>query len=195
MNGPQAASPCSGAARALCPTRASPVTRAVPQVPVPSKTRVSPHTWSLPYVSGVAVFLRLRSWITNPPTVPAGSQGLVRRATVGWLARQVTAAHWTCTRSSGHEITQVGQVNRFASRGHQRGCSRRCNGVRAGSGDGGGAGAGPPHYRALGVGLRCGRACGPDIRADRWFPPALDQTQQEELKGAVEQPPAAAGSR
>ena len=62
-----------------------------------------------------------------------------------------------------------------------------------GSGDGGGAGAGPPHYRALGVGLRCGRACGPDIRADRWFPPALDQTQQEELKGAVEQPPAAAG--
>ena len=44
-----------------------------------------------------------------------------------------------------------------------------------------------------GVGLRRGRACGPDIRADRWFPPALDQTQQEELKGAVEQPPATAG--
>ena len=36
-----------------------------------------------------------------------------------------------------------------------------------------------------GVGLRRGRACGPDIRADRWFPPALDQAQQEELKGAV----------
>ena len=62
-----------------------------------------------------------------------------------------------------------------------------------GSGDGGGAGAGPPHYRTLGVGLRRGRACGPDIRADRWFPPALDQAQQEELKGAVEQPPATAG--
>ena len=62
-----------------------------------------------------------------------------------------------------------------------------------GSGDGGGAGAGPPHYRTLGVGLRRGRACGPAIRADRWFPPALDQAQQEELKGAVEQPPAAAG--
>ena len=62
-----------------------------------------------------------------------------------------------------------------------------------GSGDGGGAGAGPPHYRTLGVGLRRGRAGGPAIRADRWFPPALDQTQQEELKGAVEQPPAAAG--
>ena len=24
-----------------------------------------------------------------------------------------------------------------------------------------------PHYRALGVGLRCGRACGPDIRVPR----------------------------
>ena len=34
-------------------------------------------------------------------------------------------------------------------------------------------GAGPPHYRTLGVGLRRGRACGPDIRADRWFPPPL----------------------
>ena len=45
----------------------------------------------------------------------------------------------------------------------------------------------------MGVGLRCGRACGPDIRADRWPPPALDQAQQQELKGAVEQPPAAAG--
>ena len=47
----------------------------------------------------------------------------------------------------------------------------------------------------LGVGLRRGRACGPDIRADRWFPPALDQAQQEELKGAVEQPPADSGHR
>ena len=37
-----------------------------------------------------------------------------------------------------------------------------------------------------------GRACGPDIRADQWFPPALDQAQQEELKEAVGQPPAAA---
>ena len=49
-----------------------------------------------------------------------------------------------------------------------------------------------PHTLS-GVGLRRGRACGPDIRADRWFPPALDQTQREELKGVVEQPPAAAG--
>ena len=39
-----------------------------------------------------------------------------------------------------------------------------------------------------------GGPAGPDIRADRWFPPALDQAQQDgELKEAVEQPPAAAG--
>ena len=36
-----------------------------------------------------------------------------------------------------------------------------------GSGDGGGAGAGPTHHRPVGVGLRRGRACGPDIRAVR----------------------------
>ena len=62
-----------------------------------------------------------------------------------------------------------------------------------GSGHGGGAGTGPPHNRPVGVGLRRGRACSPDIRADRWFPPALDQARQEELKGAVQEPPAAAG--
>ena len=38
-----------------------------------------------------------------------------------------------------------------------------------------------------------GGACSPDIRADRWFPPALDQAQQEELKEAVQQPPASSG--
>ena len=32
-----------------------------------------------------------------------------------------------------------------------------------------------------------------DIRADRWFPPALDQAQQEELKAAVQEPPGASG--
>ena len=41
--------------------------------------------------------------------------------------------------------------------------------------------------------LRRRRTCGPDIRADRWFPPALDQAQQEKLKEAVEQPPAMSG--
>ena len=59
-----------------------------------------------------------------------------------------------------------------------------------GSGDGVGTGAGPTHNRTLGVGLQRGRACGHDIRADLWFPPAA---QQEELKGAVEQPPSASG--
>ena len=42
-------------------------------------------------------------------------------------------------------------------------------------------------------GLRRGRTCGPDIRADRWFPPALDEAQQEELKEAVQQPPVSSG--
>ena len=58
---------------------------------------------------------------------------------------------------------------------------------------GGGDGAGPPHHRTVGIGFRRGRAGGLDIRADRWFPPVLDQTQQAELKGAVGQPPAEAG--
>ena len=40
----------------------------------------------------------------------------------------------------------------------------------------------------MGVGLRRGRAGGPDVRADRGFPPALDQAQQ-----AVQQPPATSG--
>ena len=62
-----------------------------------------------------------------------------------------------------------------------------------GIGRGGGAGAGPAHHRTMGGGLRCGRAQSPDIRADRWFPPVLDQAQREELKGAVQEPPAAAG--
>ena len=40
---------------------------------------------------------------------------------------------------------------------------------------------------------RWASAYGPDIRADRWFPPALDQAQQEELKAAVQEPPGASG--
>ena len=32
-----------------------------------------------------------------------------------------------------------------------------------------------------------------DFRADWGFPPALDQSQQEELKGVVQQPPATSG--
>ena len=60
--------------------------------------------------------------------------------------------------------------------------------------DGGGhvgvAGKGSPHYWPLGVGLRRRRACSPDIRADRWFPPALDQARQEELKERCRNRPA-----
>ena len=52
---------------------------------------------------------------------------------------------------------------------------------------------GPAHHRTLGVSLRRRRTCGPDIRADRWFPPALGEAQQEKLKEAVEQPPATSG--
>ena len=62
-----------------------------------------------------------------------------------------------------------------------------------GSGDGGGAGAGPTHHRPVGVGLRRGRACGPDIRAVRGFPPALDERQREESKAAVQELPEQAG--
>ena len=52
---------------------------------------------------------------------------------------------------------------------------------------------GPLRQAQEGIGLRGGRARSLDLRADRWFPPALDQAQQEELKAAVQQPPAAAG--
>ena len=62
-----------------------------------------------------------------------------------------------------------------------------------GSGHGEGAGTGPAHHRALGIGLWGGRTRSLDLRADRWFPPAIDQAQQEELKAAVPQPPSAAG--
>ena len=56
-----------------------------------------------------------------------------------------------------------------------------------------GAGAGPTQHRPVGVGLRRGRACGPDIRAVRGFPPALDERQREELKAAVQELPEQAG--
>ena len=62
-----------------------------------------------------------------------------------------------------------------------------------GIGHGGGAGAGPAHHRTMGGGLRCGRAQRPDIRADRWFPPALGEAQREELRAAVQKLPAEAG--
>ena len=61
------------------------------------------------------------------------------------------------------------------------------------SSHGGGAGAGPAHYRTVGRRLRRGRSRSFDFRADWGFPPALDQSQQEELKGVVQQPPATSG--
>ena len=62
-----------------------------------------------------------------------------------------------------------------------------------GIGDSGGVGTEPPHHRAMGVGLWGGWARCLDIRADRGFPSTIGETQQAELKGAVEQPPATAG--
>ena len=41
-----------------------------------------------------------------------------------------------------------------------------------GIGHGGGPEAGPPHHWTMGVGLRQGRSRGPDLRADRGFPPS-----------------------
>ena len=51
----------------------------------------------------------------------------------------------------------------------------------------------PTHHRPVGVGLRRGRACGPDIRAVRGVPPTLDERQREELKAAVQELPEQAG--
>ena len=47
--------------------------------------------------------------------------------------------------------------------------------------------------KALGHRLRRGRACSLDIRADRGFPPALGETQQAELTGAVQELPDISG--
>ena len=60
-------------------------------------------------------------------------------------------------------------------------------------GHGRGVGTGPPHNWPAGRRLRRGRACSLDIRADRWFPPALGETQQAELKAAVQELPERAG--
>ena len=67
-----------------------------------------------------------------------------------------------------------------------------------GSGRGRGTGAGSAHHRPFdklrtGLGLWRGWPGGPDLRADRRFPPALDRTQQAELKKAVQLPPSSSG--
>ena len=56
-----------------------------------------------------------------------------------------------------------------------------------------GTGPGCSHHRQMGSRLRRGRACSLDIRADRGFPPALGETQQAELTGAVQELPEMSG--
>ena len=56
-----------------------------------------------------------------------------------------------------------------------------------------GTGPGCSHHRQMGRRLRRGRACSLDIRADRGFPPALGETQQAELTGAVQELPEMSG--
>ena len=52
--------------------------------------------------------------------------------------------------------------------------------------------AGSTHHRPVGRRLRRGWTCRLDIRAVRGFPPALGETQQAELKEAVQELPEAA---
>ena len=56
-----------------------------------------------------------------------------------------------------------------------------------------GTGPGCSHHRQMGHRLQRGRSCGPDLRAVRWFPPALREEQQAELQAAVQKTPATAG--
>ena len=58
---------------------------------------------------------------------------------------------------------------------------------------GGGTGTGSPHHRPVVRCLRRRRPKGPDIRADRGFPPALGEAEQAALKEAVQELPDAAG--
>ena len=52
---------------------------------------------------------------------------------------------------------------------------------------------GPAHQRRLVGRLSPAWSHQPGLRTDRWFPPALDTEQQEQLKVAVQAPPGAAG--
>ena len=61
-----------------------------------------------------------------------------------------------------------------------------------GFGYGAGLGPGSAHHRPVGRRLWRGRACRLDVRAVRGFPPALGETQQAELKEAVQELPEAA---
>ena len=61
-------------------------------------------------------------------------------------------------------------------------------------GYGGGSGPGSSYDRPVGRRLWRGWACGPDFRAVRWFPPALQAAQQAVLALSLSALPAAAGS-
>ena len=50
-------------------------------------------------------------------------------------------------------------------------------------------GKGSSHHRTVGRRLRRGRSGGLGVRAVRWFPPALGEAQQAELRGAVQELP------
>ncbi len=56
-----------------------------------------------------------------------------------------------------------------------------------------GTGPGCSYHRQMGHRLQRGRSGGPDLRAVRWFPPALREEQQAELQEAVQRTPATAG--
>ena len=55
-------------------------------------------------------------------------------------------------------------------------------------------GTGSSHHWTMGRRLWRGRACRLDFRAVRGFPPAIDEAQQAELRAAVQELPAMAGS-
>ena len=80
------------------------------------------------------------------------------------------------------------QVPRTTADGCQRPAAADDSGADA---HGGGPGTGATYNRAMGVGLRGGRTSSPDIPADRWLPPALEQAQKEVSKTAVQKTPAA----
>ena len=54
-------------------------------------------------------------------------------------------------------------------------------------------GPGCSHHRQMGHRLQRGRSGGPDLRAVRWFPPALEEAQQAALSAAVQELPAKSG--
>ena len=95
------------------------------------------------------------------------------------------SGYWLCTPAdvSCSNSTRTGTVACPLAIGTGLECCPHSRGIRPG----------PAHHRRL-VGRLSPAWCHqPDLRADRWFPPALDTEQQEQLKVAVQAPPGAAG--